>query len=106
MRPSGATAGAFAVRAGVCAVALAAAGAIFAAATGRDARVSIASALFIGAALLIVFNTIGEAGQRDRGVDARTGTAYPGFGSSPQGSFAWVLVGLALIGLGVLILVV
>jgi len=89
-----------------CTGLLVAAGAVFAAATDNGTLFSVASALFIGAGVLIVFNTLGEGGVRDRGVDVRTGMTYPGAGSSPRGSLGWVLVGAALIGLGVLILVV
>ena len=95
----------------MCAVVLAAAGAVFAAATGKGTQVSVASALFIGAAVLIGVNALGETGSRDRGFDvgssaAARGRLYPGAGSSPHGSFGWVLVGVALIGFGVLVLVV
>ena len=89
-----------------CAVMLVAAGGVFAALTGKGAQGSVAAALFIGAAFLIAVNALGESGSRDRGVDVRTGTTYPGAGTVAGGSFGWVLVGFVLIGLGVLILVV
>jgi hypothetical protein len=54
--------------------------------------------------VLIVVNALGEGGVRDRGVDVLTGTTYPGAGS--QGSLAWVLVGVLLIGFGVVTLIV
>jgi hypothetical protein len=85
---------------------LAASGAVFAAAAGKGTQECVASALFVGAAVLIAINALGETGMRDRGVDPVVGMAYPGAGSSPQGSFRWVLVGFALIGFGVLTLVV
>ena len=90
---------------------LVAAGALFAAATGKRTQESVASALFIGAALLIGVNALGETGSRDRGFDLGSsagarGRFYPGARSSPHGSLGWVLVGIALIGFGVLILVV
>ncbi len=107
----GATARRFGLATVACTVVLVAAGAVFAAVTGKGTQVSVASALFIGAALLIGFNALGETGFRDRGFDlgssaGATGRIYPGAGSSPQGSFGWVLVGVALIGFGVLTLVV
>jgi hypothetical protein len=101
----GATAKRFALTTVTCAVALVAAGALFAAATGKETQSSIAAALFIGAAILIVFNALGEAGLRDRGVDVRTGMLYPGAGYWNQGSLGWALVGVVLIGVGVLILI-
>ena len=96
---------------GACTVVLVAAGAIFAAVTGKATPESIASALFIGASLLIAFGALGETGTRDRGFDlgssaAARGRLYPGAGSSPHGSFGWVLVGVALIGFGVLVILV
>jgi hypothetical protein len=106
MRGRGAGAVRFALTTVATAVVLVAAGAVFAAATGRGTRASVASALFIGAAVLIVWNALGDAGLRDRGVDARTGTIYPGTGLGPRGSAGWVLVGIVLIGVGVLVLVV
>ena len=106
MRKRGATAQRFALTTVACAGVLAAAGAVFAVATGKETRPSVATALFIGAAVLIVFNALGEGGLRDRGVDAFTGTTYPGGGSWRQGSLGWVLVGVVLVGLGVLTLVV
>jgi 1,4-dihydroxy-2-naphthoate octaprenyltransferase len=106
MRTLGAAAQRFALATAACAAALVAAGAIFAVATGKQTQPSIAAALFIGAALLIVFNALGEASSRDRGVDIRTGMTYPGAGSWRQGSLGWALVGVVLIGFGVLILVV
>jgi hypothetical protein len=104
MRPRGAVAMRFALITAACTVVLVAAGAVFAAATGAGTQVSVASALFIGAAVLIAFNTLGELGERDRGVDYLTGNTYPGGGRG--GSLGWVLVGFVLIGFGVLTLVV
>src|SRR5215468_4853837 len=106
MRTLGAGAKRFALTTVVCVAVLVAAGAVFAAATGHETRVSIASALFIGAAVLIVLNALGEGGLRDRGVDVRTGMMYPGAGFSPRGASGWVLVGVALIGFGIVVLVI
>ena len=106
MRTLGGGAGRFAAITVACAVVLVAAGAVFASAAGKGTQVSIASALFIGAAVVILVNVLGEAGIRDRGVDIRTGMTYPGAGFAPRGSFVWVLVGAVLIGVGVLVLVV
>jgi hypothetical protein len=105
MRTFGAGARRFALTTLVCAALFVAAGAVFSAVTGHGTRVSIASALFIGAAVVIMVNTLGETGLRDGGVDVRTGVTYPGAGSSPRGSLSWVLVGVALVGLGVLVLI-
>ena len=102
----GAAAKRFALATVVCAVVLVAAGAVFAAATGKQTQPSIAAALFIGAAVLIVFNALGQSAVRDRGVDVRTGMTYPGAGSFDQGSLGWALIGVVLIGFGVLTLVV
>ena len=105
MRRLGASARRFALTTVASAAALVAAGAVFAATTGKQTQPSIAAALFIGAAVLIVFNSLGETGLRDRGVDARTGMTYPAAGSWRQGSLGWALMGVVLIGLGVLTLV-
>ena len=94
----------FALTTVACTVVLVGAGAVFAALTGKGTRASVASALFIGAVLLIAVSALGETGVRDRGVDIRTGMTYPGAGSAAQGSFEWALVAIALIGVGVLIL--
>ena|SRR5262245_33175944 len=102
----GAAAKRFALATVVCAVVLVAAGAVFAAATGDQTQPSVAAALFIGAAVLIVFNALGQSTVRDRGVDVRTGMTYPGAGSFDQGSLGWALIGVVLIGFGVLTLVV
>ena len=111
MKTFGAIARRFALTTVACAVVLVAVGAAFAAATGKGTQVSVASALFVGAALLIGFNALGESGSRDRGFDVGSsagarGRFYPGAESSPHGSFGWALVGIALIGFGVLSLVV
>lgn len=105
MTEIGATAKRFALATLACAVVLVAAGAVFAVATGKGTQGSIAAALFIGAAVLIVFNALGESGLRNRGVDVRTGMTYPGAGSWSQGSLGWALVGVVLVGVGVLILI-
>jgi len=106
MSELGAAARRFVLATVACAVVLVAAGVVFAAATDRHTQPSIAAALFIGAAVLIVFNALGEAGFRDRGVDVRTGMTYPGARSWHQGSLGWALIGVVLIGFGVLTLVV
>jgi hypothetical protein len=105
MKRPGGPASRFVLATVACAGVLVAVGAVFAAVTEAGIQVSVASALFIGAAALIAFNALGESGARDRGFDLRTGWIYPRAGSGPRGSLSWVLVGVVLIALGVLVLV-
>jgi 4-hydroxybenzoate polyprenyltransferase len=105
MAKLGAAAKRFTLTTAACAVVLVAVGVVFGAVAGTGTQASVASALFIGAALLILVNALGEGGVRDRGVDVRTGMTYPGAGLGSRGSLGWVLVGIALIAVGLLVLV-
>ena len=85
MRTLGANARRLALATAACTVVLVAAGAVFAAATGRETQGSVASALFIGAALVIAFNALGESGSRDRGRRRQDRPHLPRSGIQPSG---------------------
>jgi hypothetical protein len=66
---------------------------------GHDMQSSAASSLFIGGAVLVVWNGLAGGGTRGARYDRRVGLPRP---SMP---FAWVVIGLAEIGIGVLVVV-
>src|SRR5579872_5554601 len=92
----------FAVITVACMAGLIAAGTIFAEATGRGLRTSVAIALLVGGGLLIVANALGSGGTLSGGVDVHTGMTFPDSRLSSQGSLAWMLVGVVLVGFGAL----
>jgi hypothetical protein len=89
------------LRLSVSTVALVAIGAIFAALTGRGVWHSITWALILGGALLVVLNVAGS-GSGTSTADPRTGTSFGGVAPDATMPPGWLIVGLALVGLGVL----
>ena len=78
---------------------LVAAGAAWSHFGGHGLRFSIASSLFIGGGVLVVWNGLAGGGTRGARFDTRNRLPRP---SMP---FAWVFVGIAVIGIGVLVVV-
>jgi hypothetical protein len=87
------------------AVLLIAIGAGFAALTGRAPQTTIASSLFIGGGVLVVWNGLAGGGARGRRADllARGGVGRAIPTAMP---FEWVVVGFLLIGAGVVSLII
>lgn len=81
-------------------VALAAIGAIFAALTDRGTWHSIAWSFIVGGAVLIVLNIAGS-GTGQSLADPRTGTSFGGVVRDASVPAGWLIVALALVGLGV-----
>jgi hypothetical protein len=81
---------------GVAAVATVVAGAVFAWAAGRELHPVVTSALFIAGFVLIAWNAFAGGGVSARRMDVLRGDVR-----QTQMSFSWILVGVALVGLGV-----
>jgi hypothetical protein len=90
----------------VCSAVLGLAGAGYSVATGSDFHNAVVSALFIGGGVLFVVNAFAGGGTRGRMQDQLRWRS--GHGASPLGlssPFEWILVALALIGIGVLFVI-
>jgi hypothetical protein len=81
-------------------VALAVVGIVIAAGGGSSYRTTIASALFIGGAVLFVWNAAAGGGTRGRRLEAfRHGTSLV----TPEDPLGWVGAGLLVLGAGALV---
>ena len=85
----------------MCAAGLLLAGAAYATATGSGLKFSLASALFLGGAAIFVSSALSGGGARGRRADLYAYGRLTRMTHTDM-SFGWVLVGLALIGLGAL----
>lgn len=88
---------------GLSVVLVAGAGAVYAAVAGSGLRSSIASALFIAGGVLVIANSFAGGGGRGRRADSLSRQARRA--PAIEMPFAWVLIGLCLIGIGVLVVV-